>query len=181
MNMEVLTPTAGRKLTHVEFLHRPGERELAARFFDLLGCETVDRGGHWFTAMVEPSGERDFSNNVFYASEVGECQWALEQEMAALPTLDSYKQSMRNEPQMSGHYGFRVRALEDLEAIVERVNAAGEDDPEFAGRVAVAGVYRPDDAGAVAPNMVQAFVWTDIVATGLLLLGQLVEVQWHLP
>jgi hypothetical protein len=28
---------------------------------------------------------------------------------------------------------------------------------------------------------VQAFVWTDVVAAGLLSMGQHVEVQWHLP
>ncbi len=29
--------------------------------------------------------------------------------------------------------------------------------------------------------MVQMFIWTDIVASGLLTLGQHIEVQWHLP
>jgi hypothetical protein len=29
--------------------------------------------------------------------------------------------------------------------------------------------------------MIQAFVWTDVVAAGLLSLGQHIEVQWHLP
>lgn len=178
--MEVSPPTAGRRLTHVELLHRPGERQLAARFFELLGCDSVDRGGHWFTAIVEPSGERDFSNNVFYASEIGEDQWALEQTLAELPALVQYHAAMRDKPQMSGHFGFRVPAQADLNAIVERVAAAGNDDPDLAGRVAVAGVYRPDDPGAVAPNMVQAFIWTDVVASGLLALGQHIEIQWHL-
>jgi hypothetical protein len=29
--------------------------------------------------------------------------------------------------------------------------------------------------------MIQAFVRTDAVAAGLLTLGQLIELQWHLP
>jgi hypothetical protein len=181
MDMDVSTQAAGRRLTHVELLHRPGERELAARFFNLLGCETVDRGGHWFSAIVDPGGERDFSNNVFYASEIGQEQWAFEQALAGLPALEEYHHAMRDKPQMSGHFGFRVPTQAHLEEIVERVRTAGADDPDLAGRVAVAGVYRPEDPGAVAPNMVQAFIWTDIVVSGLLALGQHIEVQWHLP
>ncbi|HEX4018425.1 MAG TPA: hypothetical protein VHX15_16935 [Frankiaceae bacterium] len=169
-----------RRLTHVELLHRPGERELAQRFFDLLGCESVDRGGHWFTALVDPAGERDFSNNVCYASEVGEEQWALERAMQASPAMDQYRQSLRHSPQKAAHFGLRVPTEAKLNEIVERVSAAGETDDLLAGRVAVDGVYRPQDPGAIAPNMVQAFVWTDIVAVGLLSLGQHVEIQWHL-
>ena len=73
-----------RQITHVELLHRPGERALAARFFELLGCETIDRNGHWFTTFVDPAAERDYATNVFYASEVGAEQWAFEQSLAAL-------------------------------------------------------------------------------------------------
>ncbi len=49
--------------------------------------------------------------------------------------------------------------------------SAGADGGDLAGRVRVAGVFRPGDPGAVAETMVQAFVWTDIVAAGLLTLG----------
>jgi hypothetical protein len=172
--------TVARRITHVELLHRPGERDLAARFFELLGCEAVDRGGHWFSSLVDPAGERDFSNNVFYASEVGAEQWALETALSDVPAVATYRTALRAAPQFSGHFGFRVPTEAQLVEVVERVRVAGSDDPDLAGRVAVAGVYRPEDPGAVAPNMVQAFIWTDVVATGLLSLGQHVEIQWHL-
>ena len=56
-----------------------------------------------------------------------------------------------------------------------------DTDPDLAGRVALSGVFHPDEPGAYAPNMIQAFVRTDIVAAGLLAFGQHVELQWHLP
>ena len=175
------SPQLSRLLTHVELLYRPGERDLASRFLALLGCESVDRGGHWFTSFVEPSAERDYATNVLYASEVGEEQWALEQAIHGLEAGAIHRAAMRAEPQKSTHFGIRVASEAVLSDIVERVRRAASEDPTFRGRVAVDGIYRPGDPGAIAPNMVQAFVWTDIVAAGLLTLGQHIEMQWHLP
>ena len=42
-------------------------------------------------------------------------------------------------------------------------------------------IYDPSEPDAYAPGMFQAFVRTDVVAGGLLALGQLIELQWHLP
>src|SRR5215468_7806037 len=70
-----------RRLNHVEMVYRPGERELAGRVFELLGLRVLDRGGTWFTALVDPA-VADFSNNACYASEVTPEQWALEQSLA---------------------------------------------------------------------------------------------------
>ena len=86
----------------------------------------------------------------------------------------------RSEPQRSFHFGIRYLEREDFDATLDRVRAA-EADPELAGRVALLGVYDPSEPGALAPGMFQAFVRTDVVAGGLLTLGQLVELQWHLP
>jgi hypothetical protein len=172
-----------RHLTHVELLYRPGERELAAKFLQLLGCETADRGGTWFTAFVEPTGPRDYANNVMYASEVSPDQWLLEQAVAGScrPARDAYTAMIHGDPQRSPHFGFRVADEAALDALIDRVRQAGEHDPDLAGRVAVHGVYRPGEPDTIAQNMVQVFVWTDIVASGLVTLGQHVEVQWHLP
>ena len=83
------------------------------------------------------------------------------------------------------HIADRSRPFPGLEAaldeLVSRVRAAGADDPDLAARVAVDGVYRPGEPGSIAQNMVQAFVWTDVLAAGLLTFGQHIEVQWHLP
>ncbi|MCU1396205.1 MAG: hypothetical protein JWM34_4633 [Ilumatobacteraceae bacterium] len=175
-------PVTDRRLTHVELLDAPGERELAIELFALLGCDPVDRGGTFFTAFIDPV-VRDYSTNVFYASEVDAEQSALEQAMITQlgAARDDYVAAMRVSPQRSTHFGFRVPDEPSLDAVLERVRRAAVEHPRLAGRVAVDHVYRPGDPGAIAPNMVQAFVWTDVVAAGLLCLGQHIEVQWHLP
>jgi hypothetical protein len=174
----------GRLLTHVELVYRPGERALAIELFELLGCRPVDRGGEYFTAFIEPS-DRDYVSNVLYASEVTPSQWALERAFGAesalaTPTL-AYLDHLRRQPQRSFHFGLRVPERAALEATIERVAHAGETDPRFAGRVAVAGVFRPGEPGALTDTMIQAFVWTDVVASGLLALGQHIELQFHIP
>jgi hypothetical protein len=174
----------GRLLTHVELVYRPGERALAIELFELLGCRPVDRGGEYFTSFIEPA-DGDYVTNVLYASEVTPAQWALEQALhdqaeLAAPML-AYADHLRAQPQRSFHFGLRMPEREALEATIERVSTAGREDPRLAGRVAVAGVFRPGDAGALTDTMMQAFVWTDVVASGLLALGQHIELQWSAP
>ena len=179
---------ARRRLNHIELVYRPGERELAGRVLSLLGCTVVDRGGTFFSAMVEPS-VKDFVNNAIYASEVTPEQWALDQALIdALGRDDdlggaasTYVERVRREPQRSFHFGIRFPELAQLESTIDAIAAAGADDPDLAGRIGVSGVFRPGDAGAYTDTMVQAFVRTDVVAAGLLALGQHVELQWHLP
>ena len=173
-----------RQLNHVEMLYRPGERELASRVLALFGCEPLDRGGHWFTVFIDPSPDpRDYVSNVLYASEMTPAQWELEQAVEA--GIGGHRQVyldfMREQPQHSTHFGVRVAEREALDAIIQRVRAAGDDDPELRGRVRVAGVFEPDAPGAIATTMVQAFLWTDVVASGLVTLGQHIELQWHVP
>src|SRR5256885_6184907 len=112
-----------RRLTHVELVYRPGERELAKRLFALLGCRPVDRGGEFFTSFVEPE-EQDYGTNVLYASEVTPEQWALEQTLTqdgeiAAP-MTAYLEHLRRRPQQSFHFGFCVPTVDALD---ERVDA----------------------------------------------------------
>ena len=178
-----MTTEVDRRLTHVELLYRPGERALAQKVLRLLGCEPVDRGGEFFTSFVDPDGARDYANNVLYASEVRGAQWEFEKLMAGDVSAEraAYLAELRREPQRSTHFGFRVPTDTALDELVDRVRSAGTDDPDLAGRIAVDGVYRPGEPGSIAQNMVQAFIWTDVLAAGLLTLGQHIEVQWHLP
>jgi hypothetical protein len=187
--MTTITET-GHRLNHVEMVYRPGERELAGRFFELLGMRVLDRGGVWMTALVDPD-VADFSNNACYASEVTPEQWALEQALADAITraeqdddvgrsARAYLERLRAEPQRSFHFGIRFLARDDFDATLDRVRGAASD-PELAGRVTLSGVFDPEAPGAYAPNMIQAFVRTDVVAAGVLAFGQHVELQWHLP
>jgi hypothetical protein len=188
--MTTITET-GHRLNHVEMVYRPGERALAGRIFELLGMRVLDRGGTWMTALVDPD-VADFSNNACYASEVTPEQWALEQTLAAALERDdpgddgvgraarAYLDRLRAEPQRSFHFGIRFHSRDDFDATLDRVRAA-DADPELRGRVALSGVFHPDEPGAAAPNMIQAFVRTDVVAAGVLAFGQHFELQWHLP
>ena len=147
-----------------------------------------DAGGTWFTAFVE-AGASDYSNNVLYASETTPEQWRLEEALTGALAGDgdvaragnAYLDRLRREPQRSFHFGIRYPTLDALEATLAEVDAAGRDGPDLAGRVAVTGVFRSGDPGAITDIMVQAFVRTDVVATGLLAFGQHVELQWQLP
>jgi hypothetical protein len=174
-----------RQLNHIEFVYRPGERRLAARVFELLGCAVADRDGTFLTAFVEPT-VNDFMNNCFYASEVTSEQLALEdalKEQIRGGTIQTeargYLDRLQREPQRSFHFGVRYPELEDLESAVERIAAAGMNDPRLAGRICVSGVFRPGDVGSYTDAMVQAFVRTDVIASGLLAFGQHVELQWQ--
>jgi hypothetical protein len=193
--MTTITTDTLRQLNHVEMVYRPGERELAARVFELLGLRVIDHGGEWFFSLVDPA-VADVANNACYASQVTAEQWALEQALATtIEAADdagtgdaavvgsaarAYLDRLRAEPQRSFHFGIRYYERADFDATLDRIRAA-DDDPELAGRVALSGVYHPDEPGALAPNMIQAFVRTDVVSAGLLAFGQHVELQWHLP
>jgi hypothetical protein len=177
---------SGRALNHVELVYRPGERALAARVFELLGCRPQDRGGTYLTSFVEPS-EGDFVNNTVYCSEVTPEQWELEQALeAALAAegpvavaADAYLERLRREPQRSTHFGIRVHDRDGYDAVLEQIRDAGKRDPELAGRIQVSAVFAPGDPGSLTDTMIQAFVHTDVVAAGLLALGQHFELQYH--
>ena len=165
-----------RRLTHVELLHAPGERALAARVFELLGCTVTDSGRHWFTAFID-AGLQDWANNTLYASEAPAEQLAIE---ASMPdSVDAWVSMVRAAPQKAPHFGFRVGTVDEHRAILERVRSAGADDPELRGRVEVIGLFPHDAPDAIATGMDQAFVWTDVIASGPLRLGQVIEIQWH--
>jgi hypothetical protein len=182
---------AQRRLNHVEMVYRPGERELATRVFELLGLRVSDNGGTWMFAHIDPT-IGDVANNACYASEMTPEQWALEQELAKVLAADGddsagvgaaglgYLERLRGEPQRSFHFGIRLFDRADFDATLDRIRAA-EGESDLAGRVALIGVYHPDEPGALAKGMIQAFVRTDVVAAGLLAFGQHVELQWHLP
>ena len=166
-----------RRLTHVELLHAPGERALAARVFELLGCVVVDSGRHWFTAFID-SDLRDWANNVLYASEVPAEQLEVEATMES--SAQAWIAMVRAAPQNAPHFGLRVASSDAQREILERVRDAGASDPELRGRVEVLVLYPHDAPDAIATSMDQAFIWTDVVASGPLRLGQVIEIQWHL-
>jgi len=181
------TTTTLRALNHVELVYAPGERPLARALFELLGFDVRDSGGPFLTGMIH-NGQGDFSNNALYASEVTPEQWALEQALrAAIDGGDlagpagAYVDSLRAHPQRSCHFGIRYPTATDQDAAIDRIVHVADHAPELVGRVTMSGVFRPGDAGSYTDTMTQAFVRTDVIASGLLAFGQHIELQWQVP
>ena len=93
---------------------------------------------------------------------------------------DAYLARLRREPQRSFHFGIRCENRAAWDARLDAIRDAADNDPALKGRVALSGVYFPGDPGAFTQRMAQAFVWTDVIASGLLTIGQHIELQWHL-
>jgi len=178
--------SARRLLNHMEFVYRPGERKLAVSVLELLGFAVRDDGGEFLAASVDPLAP-DIIDNACYASQVTPQQWAFEEQLAkALGAPDSlgrahagYHDLLTREPQRAMHFGMHTSTLEDLEATVERVRNVEKTHPELAGRISVSGTFYPHEAGSLADNIVQSFFYTDVLASGLLTIGQHIEIQWY--
>jgi hypothetical protein len=174
-----------RALNHVELVYAPGERAVARAFFELLGCTVHDSGGPFLSARIE-SGLDDLTNNCMYASEVTPEQWTFEQSLrdaiASGPLAEveaGWVARFRHEPQRSCHFGIRFPNLDEYDAMLDRIEHVDAHAPELSKRVSLSGVFRPGDPGSYTDTMVQAFVRTDVVATGLLTFGQHIELQWQ--
>lgn len=182
-----LTHYPGQLLNHVEILYRPGERELAKRFFELLGCTIVDTqtdsGTGSSILYVYPEATcQDRLNNVCYLSEVREPQWALEELLTGRAAVDAelrdalarYEHKARHHPHGTAHFGLRYPTFAALEAVLGRLEA--ELPADMVGRVSVTAV-RPGDPRSMTDELLQAFVHTDIACSGLFTVGQLIELQ----
>ncbi len=175
---------SGRLFSHAELVYAPGERDLAKRFFEALGCRLVDSGGPYLVVLFDPSGQ-SFYDNCLYVSEIVEEQLELEailrRDLDANGELGDRHQKFvarfEREPQRTTHLGLRLSSAAELDEVLARVEELGGELP---GRVSVARVIRPGDAGSLDPKLIQAFVRTDLCAAGLLCLGQHFELQVQL-
>lgn len=183
----LLTDYPGRLVNHIEILYQRGERELAKRFFALLGCTIVDTqtdsGTGSSILFVYPEAScQDRLNNVVYLSEVRQPQYELEQILNARVAHDAelrdaiarYDHKARNEPHGVTHFGLRYTSFDDLETVIARVE--NELPADMVGRVEITAV-RPGDPRSFTDELIQAFVRTDIVCAGLFPFGQLIELQ----
>jgi hypothetical protein len=193
MGRSLLEPTV-RLLNHTEVVYAPGDRALARDLFRAVGCRVLDpqeesgpddlgaAAGPYLIVFVEP-GSADLIDNVLYASEVPPSQWAFEQAIAERvvdddglrAALDGYNASFHSYPQGMTHFGIAMNEGQ-LDAALDTIAAS----PQFEGRLQVTGVFRPGDPGSVDPRVIQAFLRTDIISTGLLTAGQQIELQVRL-
>ena len=172
----------GRLLNHIEMVHRPGERHLVIKLFRALGCDVQDIDNfHLPIPMGGP--DRFMLNNVVYASEVTKEQWQFEEQLqkaiagesALSQAYANYDQKFRRNPQYTFHFGIRYPSFGHLEETIAHLQ--NELDPELKGRVEIEGIYRPGEPGSMADIVMQAFIRTDILAAGLITLGQHIELQ----
>lgn len=191
MSREHLGPQ-GRMLNHAEFVYAPGERALARRLFEGLGCKVIDpqtdpvpealgpAAGPYLIVFLDPDNE-DVFDNVLYLSEVLPQQWEFEQHLASVFEADSDLARERDEllgkyqslPQAMTHLGLAFPSEAAVETAIETLSS----DTALAGRLEISPLYRPRAPGSVDDRVVQAFVRTDLCTSGLLSIGQQFELQ----
>lgn len=175
---------AERPLTinHAEMIFRPGERENARAFFDMLGFSVMDFGP-WLVVNVDPTNGNGI-DDVMYASEPIPAQQrfedALREAIADHPeasaALEHYNGVRVAHPHYNFHFGVSIPTHEEWVERVERAREAARSHPLLEGRVEIS-AFDPGDPGSVGPQY-QAFMLTDILSTGTLQTGLIFELQW---
>ena len=185
MTTTPMPTTATKMLHHVAAMYAPGDRPVARAFFELLGCEVFESGSPFLLARIAPA-QPGLSESWVFASEVTPEQWRLEEALrgrresgALAGPANDYVRRLRTDPQ---HRVSLCDPLSQRSGVRRDASPTGarcdrHTDPE--GPVSISGVFRPGDRGAQSPTQTQAFVYTDVVASGVLAFGQHVELQWE--
>lgn len=177
-----------QELTHNECIYAPGDADAVKAFFGALGLSLTNVAPHpYIIAHVNPS-QKDVIGNVLYASELTPLQQAFEQTLKdALArsedlrvAAEDWERDFREDPQRSVHFGLRYDTQAAFEEALGRLREVGGPGGALEGRVLVTGVYYPGDPGSLTDVMAQGFVWTDVLASGILTFGQHIELQWHI-
>lgn len=177
----------GKGLNHVETLYQRGERELAISFTRMLGCTPIDtpqknETGSTYICVHPDDDDRDGVNNVLYLSEIRAPQHDLEVQLkrtmvsdAALgEVVKAYRHRAETLPYGIPHFGLRFPNFESIEPVLDGLENC--TDPAMRGRFTCMAL-RPDDPRALTKDLIQAFVYTDIIVSGLFCLGQVIELQ----
>jgi len=185
--MNVIADYTGKLLSHIEALYRPGERDIAIELAKALGCAVTDTGfksdtGGTFLACHPNPDDQNLQNNVFYISQMTPEQAALEAQLRRLSVEDSglreslagYRDKARSRPFGVPHFALRYRSTEDVERAAERINGPLA---EKLGERLHFRIFRPGDADAAGGELIQAFLYQDVIVSGAFLLGQLIELQ----
>jgi len=134
-------------LGHLAVHYRPGEAQLAARFFELLGARVKAFGpfpsGDYFYLIALNNTAPDEAEDIVFLSAMSPQQYELEQELGAYlgvdtkephPKLQAFFAEKARQPEFFLHFGFHFARLEDLEAAVQRLEEARRSDPAFGAR-----------------------------------------------
>jgi hypothetical protein len=185
VTVENATQMEARRLNHVEFVHRPGEGELAIELFEAIGCScyTVDvppYGAYVVVQLDEGPGKNDM-----FASQVEPEQLALEEQLegqlgaggALADARKRFRSLQRERPFRAAHVGIRLPSVRALDATIERLNQLAAS--KFAERLEVGAPTSrsAEEAAAMSAPRKQLWIWTDVISTGLLAVGQQFELQ----
>jgi hypothetical protein len=182
-----LVDHGGRTVNHVATFYQPGEHHLAVKVYEALGCRISDttfgEGNQGLVIHVEPD-EDDLVNNVIYAAEVSPVQWQFEQELrgaigereALAEAFATFGAQREHQPESVTHFGIRYSSFTRLKTALRQL--AEDLDPELQGRLKVVQVsHLPAGTSFLTEDVISAFVVTDVIAAGLLTLGQTIELQ----
>jgi hypothetical protein len=178
---------AARRLNHVEFVHRPGEGDLVLDLFAALGCpctvsDTPEYGRY---VVVQLDGSPHGENDMF-VSEAEPEQLALEDALreqiaaAGSPLAQAaaaFQRLQHERPFRATHVGVRIPSIGVLDEVIARLE--GLRAGRFAGRLSMGGemIRTAEESRATSTPMKQIWVWTDVISTGLLAVGQQIELQ----
>ena len=191
--------------------NRPEEGMLASRLLKLLGfIETQDLalpGGHFYRFVVSPR-HQERGDGIIFLSAVPNAQRQLAEAIRTAlklgtseehPAVAGMRAALLSDPECSFHIGVLLESLQELEQIVLRLQREIKTDPELRGRVRItlnrarrgdADVDATLDASPVfgrvgryayGRNGVQVFVETDILVSGILNEGLVVELDYVFP
>jgi len=171
----------GPRLNHVEFAHRPGEGPLAVLLFEALGCScsVIDTPPYGAYVVVSLDGSPHGQNDMF-ASEAEPEQLALEKAMAGAgigSSIESFRTLQRERPYRVNHIGMRIPSVAALDENIARLQALASG--KLKGRLELGfGMERSlEEARAGDMPVKQLWIWTDVISTGLLTVGQQFELQ----
>ena len=184
--MKEIAHYEGRLLNHLEALYRPGERAIAIKLAEALGCSISDTGFKGdgvdtFLAVHPNPDDRNGQNNVFYMSQIRPEQLALEERLLALNSanpdlardLERYREAARTKPFGVPHFSLRYASGQDVEEVAERVHGLRK---ELKDRLHLR-IFRPGDVDAAGGRLIQGFLYQDVIVSGSFLMGQLIELQ----
>lgn len=177
----------GRRLNHVEFAHRPGEAALAVALFQALGCTCwpIDTPPYGKYIVVSLDGSPHGENDMFVTEAEPE-QLALEQAIDAGGTAMGeararLRRLQRERPFRATHVGIRVPSVAALDGVITRLGSLAEGS--LSGRIELGYMMTrsAEEARDTSSPMKQIWVWTDVISTGLLVVGQQFELQAYEP
>jgi ketosteroid isomerase-like protein len=182
-------PSVSARLNHVEFVHRPGESALVIALFESLTCQCYQVDAPPFGRYIVVHMESTPGKNDFFASEAEEEQLALDDALQrALDATGSdlataytnYRLMLEQRPYRATHVGVRFPSIAIFDEVLQRLESlrAGE----LAGRLVIGDIIArtveeaPPGSGMPVK---QLWIWTNVISTGLLPMGQQIELQTY--